>query len=119
LEIEIPEMVPLYNIIEKQLPKDWCKMEHFTQLIGYNAFKHQKYLGVKVPSASVIHECNYLMNPAHPEFHLVKITSAEPYTFDDRLFDSTVRVERKLIDRPSTKEELENYNYDDFGNVLS
>lgn len=101
LEITIPDEAPFYEITEKQLPEAWRKMEHFTQAIGYDIFKQQRYLGMKVPSASVIHECNYLLDPSHPEFHQIKITAAEPYPFDERLFVSTSRVERKPIYRPT------------------
>lgn len=119
LDIDIPETAPLLEITEKQLPEDWRNMEHVTQLIGYDVFKQKMYLGIKVPSASVPHECNYLMDPAHPEFHLIKITGAEPYTFDERLFDATIRVERKTINRPATEEDLKEYGSRNYGNSLS
>lgn len=119
LEIEIPETVPLLEVTEKQLPQNWRRMEHVTQLIGQDVIKQQLYTGLKVPSASVPHECNYLLDPGHPDFHLIKIIRVEPYAFDERLFDAAIRVERQPIDRPATEEELKNQDSGSFDTILS
>jgi len=44
------------------------------------------FLVLKVPSAVVQEEYNYLVNPNHRDFHKVKIIAVEPFTFDERLF---------------------------------
>jgi RES domain-containing protein len=91
LEIEIPVTASILEISSNQLPKEWRKRENYTQLIGDNFLKQQQYLVLKVPSASVAAEYNYLINPAHPSFNEVKLLLFEPYEFDERLFNPTIR----------------------------
>ncbi|TDH18477.1 RES domain-containing protein [Segetibacter sp. 3557_3] len=86
LEIEMPDDAPIFYVTEANLPKEWRKMEHFTQLVGYDLIRQHEYLALKVPSASVTHECNFVLNPDHPDFQQIRILRAEPYTFDERLF---------------------------------
>src|ERR1035437_862982 len=40
---------------------------------------------LKVPSAIVKDEYNFLLNPNHPDFVKVKITNIEPFYFDPRI----------------------------------
>ena len=40
---------------------------------------------LRVPSAVVRDEWNYLLNPAHPAFSKMKIGRARPFAFDSRL----------------------------------
>lgn len=47
--------------------------------------KQNDHLLMKVPSAIVKEEYNYLINPQHPKINEVKILKTEPFTFDDRL----------------------------------
>jgi RES domain-containing protein len=41
---------------------------------------------LKVPSAVVPGEYNFLLNPNHKYFQKVKILNIESFTFDERLF---------------------------------
>lgn len=41
---------------------------------------------MKVPSAVVQGDFNYLINPQHPDFKKVKIIKKEKFSFDQRLF---------------------------------
>ena len=47
--------------------------------------KQNEHLLMKVPSAIVREEYNYLINPQHPKITRVKIIKVEPFTFDERL----------------------------------
>lgn len=85
IHIEIPDD----NILEvKRLPKDWQTFPHAdsTQKIGDKFLKDKKYLVLKVPSAAVQGEFNFLVNPRHPDFDKVKIKKKEKFSFDERLF---------------------------------
>lgn len=85
IHIEIPEDL----ILEiKKLPKDWQTFPHAdsTQKIGDKFLKDLKYLILKVPSAAVQGEFNYLINPKHKDFEKVKIRKKEKFSFDERLF---------------------------------
>ena len=41
---------------------------------------------LQVPSAVVSWECNYLLNPAHPEFARIRVDPPALFHFDERLF---------------------------------
>jgi RES domain-containing protein len=87
LQIEIPDNM-IGEITLKQLPEDW---NHFppkesTQKMGDTFIEKQQFLVLKVPSATVQGEHNFLINPLHPAFSKVKIVHNEAYTFDNRLF---------------------------------
>lgn len=57
-----------------------------TQFIGDRFVNTNEYLALKVPSATVPGDFNYLLNPAHPDFKSVKIIKTEAFEFDSRLF---------------------------------
>jgi RES domain-containing protein len=47
--------------------------------------KQNQHLLMKVPSAIVREEFNYLISPTHPKITRVKILKVQPFTFDERL----------------------------------
>ncbi len=85
VHIEIPD-VEFFE--PKRLPKDWNIFPHpnSTQKIGDKFLKENKFLLMKVPSAAVQWEFNYIINTRHINFSEVKIKTIEKFTFDDRLF---------------------------------
>ncbi|WP_312824622.1 RES family NAD+ phosphorylase [Epilithonimonas sp.] len=85
VHIEIPD-VEFFE--PKRLPKDWNIFPHpnSTQKIGDKFLKENKFLLMKVPSAAVQGEFNYIINPRHINFSEVRIKKIEKFTFDDRLF---------------------------------
>ena len=85
VQIEIPED----SIFEvKKLPKSWNAFPHTleTQKIGDKFSKERKFLALKVPSAAVQGEFNYLLNPYYKDFDKVKVLKIEAFSFDKRLF---------------------------------
>ena len=81
--------VPEHSILEvKKLPKNWNTFPHphDTQKIGDKFVKENKFLVLKVPSAAVQGEFNFLLNPRHSGFNGVKIAKVENFNFDKRLF---------------------------------
>lgn len=72
----------------KRLPKDWQRFPHAssTQAMGDRFLKENRFLILKVPSAAVQGEFNYLINPRHKDFSKIKIIKTENFTFDERLF---------------------------------
>ena len=71
-----------------KLPKDWKSWPHSlsTQKLGDDFVKQHKFLVMRVPSAVVEGDFNYLINPLHPDFHKVKIVNVQNFGFDPRLF---------------------------------
>lgn len=89
VEISIPDSIISIKEIEiSVLPIDWKSIpnSHSSQEIGDKFLSENKFLVFKVPSVVVQGEFNYLINPAHPRFKEVEITSINPFEFDVRLF---------------------------------
>ena len=83
-EEELIEQVPM-----KSLPKNWrtFEMYHELQKIGSEWYKSKRSLILKVPSAVIPKEFNYIINTNHPLFEeKVKLVRNEEYFFDGRLF---------------------------------
>ena len=85
-EIEVPDnSITLLDIA--LLPRNWQDVSAPALLkeIGDTFLKKQKYLLMRVPSAVVSAEYNYVLNPQHPEARNIKIINKEPFNFDERL----------------------------------
>ena len=71
----------------KLLPRNWRALNNQRcRDIGSKWAASLRSLALKVPSAVVEGDWNVLLNPKHPEFTKVKIGSAKPFRFDERLF---------------------------------
>lgn len=86
--IEFPDDAVVKIIQPKDLPNTWNNnpITTHTQRIGNAFLSEQKALVLKVPSAIVKDEWNYIINPRHKDFHKIKIVNTEPFAFDTRLF---------------------------------
>jgi RES domain-containing protein len=71
----------------KTLPEHWQEYpeQNILKQIGNRFLAEKQYLLLKVPSAIVKEEYNYLLNPLHPAADNVKIVSKQPFSFDARL----------------------------------
>ena len=85
MTIDAPDNV--FEIPINKLPKNWDEYPEPNSLkqLGNNFLLNQKHLLVKVPSAIVNEEYNYLLNPLHQDAGLVKILSTKPFVFEQRL----------------------------------
>jgi len=70
-----------------RVPDDWRQYPHpmATQSFGAEWVQARRSVALRVPSAVVPGEFNYLLNPAHPDFKHVKIGKPESFSFDPRL----------------------------------
>src|ERR1700730_2311478 len=57
-----------------------------TRALGDAWLDAQPSAVLKVHSAVVPAECNYLFNPQHPDFTMIVVQRPEPFIFDERLF---------------------------------
>ena len=87
-EIEIQDDITMEEVSVLQLPAKWNQFPHSheTQKIGDQFIASNKTLLLKVPSAVVQGDFNYLINPQHADFSKVKIRNTESFSFDERLF---------------------------------
>ena len=88
IQIEISEKAKIHTFNEKALSKDWKSCPHVLSKkeIGDKFIQENKYLVLKVPSAVVQGEYNFLINPGHKDFKQITIKSVESFSFDERLF---------------------------------
>lgn len=88
ISIELPENCSIEEAIANDLPHDWddFPINNFTRFVGDDFVRKMECLVLKVPSAVVKGDFNYLINPFHKDFHKVKVVSKEPFIFDGRLF---------------------------------
>ena len=87
MSIQLPDS-SIYVQELKSLPSNWKSFPHIagTKQLGDSFINDARYLILKVPSAVVQGEFNYLINPKHKDFNKVKIISVQPFDFDQRLF---------------------------------
>jgi RES domain-containing protein len=88
LRIEIKEQTLIREISVKQLPKSWRSLEAYIELqeIGSDWYQSMGSLVLKVPSAIVSQEFNYVINTKHPLFlSNVVLASVEDWIWDKRL----------------------------------
>jgi len=88
MTIEIPED-SIEVIKTDDLEENWRRFPHplYTKFYGDNFVVRNENLTLKVPSAVISGEYNYLNNPKHQLFKNVKILKTEPFEFDKRLFE--------------------------------
>ena len=87
VEIEIPDDLLILEVKADDLPSGWDAKPPrlITQIIGDDFVEQGEAAVLKVPSSIVPQECNYLINPNHPEAKRITVGSASPMIFDARL----------------------------------
>lgn len=87
IPVEVPDSMRIRSVKEENLPADW-KMEpppNSTKRIGTEWALGMETAVLKVSSIIIPGEFNYLLNPVHPDFTLLKIKPALPFQFDPRM----------------------------------
>ncbi len=78
---------------EAELPNDWQDKTYTpqsTQRLGRNFFQENEHYLLKVPSAIVPLEYNFLLNPLHPAHNSTKIIrKIDPFVIDERFGNSS------------------------------
>ena len=87
--ISIADEEDLYTqILQENLSKSWRSMVAYPELqhLGGEWYQKQTSLILKVPSAVIPKEYNYIINTKHPDFYnKVSLVRTEDYFWDDRL----------------------------------
>jgi len=76
------------EILISNLPKEWRMLSNYPHLqsIGSDWYEKQESLILKVPSAIIPEEYNYIINTEHPDFlKNIKLIRKEDYFWDERL----------------------------------
>ncbi|PSR57110.1 RES domain-containing protein [Adhaeribacter arboris] len=83
--LDIPDL-PITTINLSDLPPDWKLASHYadTQPLGSAWYQSAETLLLKVPSAVVPTENNFVINARHLDFKQVQIKHREPLVYDYR-----------------------------------
>lgn len=76
------------TVLQADLPDNWRSINAYSKLqtIGSNWYKSKQSLVLKVPSAIISQEYNFLINTKHPDFsEKVILVRTENYFWDERL----------------------------------
>jgi RES domain-containing protein len=95
--IEIPDFLAITEVNASSLPDGWRDLSDYThcQIIGNSWYYKGDTPVLKVPSAILPENFNYVINSTHPDFSkitLLKITSLVP---DERIEDLLKRYPKK------------------------
>ena len=87
IEIDVPEEVQITELTTSDLSRAWRRYPapRTLQQLGNTWLNETATAVLRVPSAVVPTECNYLINPAHPDFKTIRVVRRFKFAFDERL----------------------------------
>lgn len=87
VEIEIPDSLQILEVLLEDLPENWDAKPPTlnTQTIGDDFVFENDAAILKVPSAIIPEEYNYLINPNHVDSKKIKVLNVRKLEFDERL----------------------------------
>ena len=85
-EIEIPDTLEIESVALADLPKDWRLPGHpGCRAIGDTWLAEERTAVLRVPSAVVPEESNYIINPGHRGAKSIHVVGRRKFAFDSRL----------------------------------
>lgn len=87
ITIQIPDNALILDLPTTILEKGWDNYAYLPacQQYGTQFLKENKFLMLKVPSAVIKQEYNYIINPLHEQFNTCKVLEISSFQFDARL----------------------------------
>ncbi len=85
---EIPKRVAIDELAVEGLPAGWRTEPppDFTRQLGSNWTTGGATAVLRVPSALIPAQHNYILNPVHPDFKKISVTGPDPFRFDSRMW---------------------------------
>ena len=83
--IDIPDSLECREIKVGKLKPNWVGDLSYTKYIGDEFIRSLQTPLLKIPSAVIDEEHNYLANPLHPDFKKIKIAKVKSFRPDKRL----------------------------------
>jgi RES domain-containing protein len=87
MEIEISKLAKITSVEASLLPENWHQLQAYahTQRIGSDWYEKKTSLLLKIPSAIIQSEFNYIINTKHPDFDkYVSLSSVKDFFWDSR-----------------------------------
>ena len=87
MQISVPDDIMLTEIKETDLIPGWKEFNKmpYTQSLGDKWVLEAKSSILKVPSAIISGDANYLLNPEHRDYERIQLLNTEPFEFDERI----------------------------------
>lgn len=87
IEISVPDSVSLEELGEHALPRSWRRYPApaALQRLGNAWLDRGSACVLRVPSAVIPSESNFLINPVHPDVRKLRVTAKSAFRFDPRL----------------------------------
>lgn len=87
VEIDVPDRLAMEHVEPGELPRNWRAYPAPVELArrGDAWLAAGRTAVLRVPSAVIAEECNYLLNPLHRDLRRIAIIRMERFTFDRRL----------------------------------
>ena len=85
--IYIPDDLYIENLDTSQLPEQWYQSVYVPECkrVGDAWLNSQRSPVLKVPSAIIPNEYDYLLNPLHQDFEKIRLIATEDFRFDMRI----------------------------------
>ncbi|WOK04707.1 RES family NAD+ phosphorylase [Imperialibacter roseus] len=86
MTIEIPDDLAIERAVLNDLPGNWREFSQqvSTRNVGDKWVKSGNTAVLRVPSAIIPQEFNYILNPGHQDFKKIRLLSSEEFSFDRR-----------------------------------
>jgi RES domain-containing protein len=87
IKIEVPNDIETTEVTTARLPTNWRRTPAPTALqeLGEKWIHRARSVLLRVPSAVIPEESNYLINPAHPDVSKISVAEIRDFVFDSRL----------------------------------
>ena len=117
VEICVPKGVSISEVSKKELTPDWKKpFSSNCVTIGLYWLTTAETCILKVPSAVVEEEYNYVLNPLHPDFKKLAFHKQEKHSIDTRFFGNLSIEDKKIasiISKRSNKKDFTEADIDE------
>ena len=87
-KVEVPDDIKVEDIDISSLPNDWRETPAPDTLRKYGTdwLARGESAVLRVPSALIASECNFILNPFHPEFKKIMIGNSGEFCYDPRMW---------------------------------
>lgn len=86
LHLAFADTLSVKEVKSNKLKTDWINDFDYTRFMGDQFIQAGTHAILKVPSAVIKEEHNFIMNPSHSDFKKIKITQTVSFSTDKRLF---------------------------------
>ena len=87
MRLDIPDQLLAGEVPAEMLPTGWQQVTSYPQCqqIGAAWYQLRRSAVLKVPSAIINSEANYLLHTGHPDFGQITLLGTEDFSFDPRI----------------------------------